>query len=68
MGIASQASIALSNARLCRASLDHQRRERDLEMAHQFQRALLPHEMPDIPGYEFYSYYESALEIGVGLL
>ncbi len=28
------------------------------------QRALLPQLVPDVPGYEFYFYYESALEIG----
>jgi serine phosphatase RsbU (regulator of sigma subunit) len=64
LGVASQASIALYNARLYRESLLNQRRERDLEVAHQVQRALLPHVQPIVPGYDFYAYYESALEVG----
>jgi len=64
LGVASQASIALCNARLYQDSLDNQRHERDLEVAHQVQRALLPQQPPDIPGCEFFAYYESALEVG----
>jgi serine phosphatase RsbU (regulator of sigma subunit)/pSer/pThr/pTyr-binding forkhead associated (FHA) protein len=64
LGVASQASIALCNARLYRDSLLHQRRERDLELAHHVQRALLPQSLPDLPGYAFHAHYESALEVG----
>jgi serine phosphatase RsbU (regulator of sigma subunit) len=64
VGVASQASIALSNARLYRDSLSHQRRARDLEVAHEVQQSLLPQELPDVPGYAFYAYYQPALEIG----
>ena len=49
MAVASQASIALCNARLHRDSLALQRRERDLEVAQQVQRALLPQRLPDVP-------------------
>jgi serine phosphatase RsbU (regulator of sigma subunit) len=64
VGVASQASIALRNARLHRDSLALQRRERDLEVAQQVQRALLPQRRPDVAGYEFFDHYESAQEIG----
>ena len=64
LGVANQASIALSNARLHRETLAFQRRARDLEVAQQVQRALLPHAMPVVPGYEFFAYYESAQEVG----
>lgn len=64
LGVASQASIALSNARLHRAALAQQHHKRTLEMAHQVQLALLPRCLPDVPGYEFYTHYESAQEIG----
>ena len=64
LGVASQASIALSNARLHRETLAFQRRARDLEVAQQVQRALLPHAMPVVPGYDFFAYYESAQEVG----
>jgi serine phosphatase RsbU (regulator of sigma subunit)/pSer/pThr/pTyr-binding forkhead associated (FHA) protein len=64
LGVASQASIALCNARYHRDSLIHQRREDDLEVAHHVQRALLPQGLPEVPGYEFYAFYESAQQIG----
>jgi phosphoserine phosphatase RsbU/P len=64
LGVASQASIALSNARLHRDSLLHQARVRDLELASEVQRALLPRRLPDIPGYDFYAYNQSAQEVG----
>jgi len=64
LGVASQASIALCNARLHRDALIHQRRQQELEVARQVHRALLPHGLPDVSGYEFYAYYESAHEIG----
>jgi predicted transposase YbfD/YdcC len=35
-----------------------------LEHAAMVQRSFLPQELPVVPGYEFYTYYEPALEIG----
>jgi sigma-B regulation protein RsbU (phosphoserine phosphatase) len=64
LGVASQASISLSNARLHSETLALQRRARDLEVAQQVQRALLPRSLPDVAGYGFYTYYESAQEVG----
>jgi serine phosphatase RsbU (regulator of sigma subunit) len=64
MGVASQASIALSNARFYHDSLAYQGRVRDLDMARQVQRALLPQRLPDVPGYDFFAHYDSALEVG----
>lgn len=36
----------------------------DLELARGVQRGLLPQWLPEVPGYEFFAYYESAFEIG----
>lgn len=36
----------------------------DLEWARVVQHRFLPHRMPEIPGYEFFGYYESAFEVG----
>jgi phosphoserine phosphatase RsbU/P len=41
-----------------------ERIEFDLKLARHVQRSLLPQHLPQIPGYEFFSYYESAFEIG----
>jgi len=64
LGVASQASIALCNARFYRDALIHQRRQQELDTARKVLRALLPQGLPDVSGYEFYAYYESAHEIG----
>jgi serine phosphatase RsbU (regulator of sigma subunit) len=64
LGVASQASIALCNARLHQEALLHQRRQRDLEVAREVQLALLPQRLPDVPGYAFFAHYEAALTIG----
>jgi phosphoserine phosphatase RsbU/P len=64
MGVASQASIALANTRFHRESLIHQRRQQEFDTARQVLQALLPHRLPDVDGYAFYTYYESAHEIG----
>ena len=64
LGVAGQASIALSNARLHRDSLLRQARVRDLELASKVQLAILPRRLPDIPGYDFYAYNKSAQEVG----
>lgn len=64
LGVASQASVALSNARLHRESLALQRRSRALEVAQQVQRALLPAALPAIPGYAFHAHYAAADEVG----
>jgi serine phosphatase RsbU (regulator of sigma subunit) len=64
LGVASQASIALCNARFHRDMLLHQLREKDMETAHHVQRALLPQSLPEVPGYEFYAYYEAAQQVG----
>jgi serine phosphatase RsbU (regulator of sigma subunit) len=36
----------------------------DLELAREVQHGFLPQRMPEVPGYEFFGYYEPAFEIG----
>ena len=38
--------------------------QQDLELAHQMQLSFLPQQLPVVPGYEFFAYYESAQEVG----
>jgi serine phosphatase RsbU (regulator of sigma subunit) len=63
MGIAAQASVALENAELHQRALTQERIKRDLELARQVQRSFLPSKLPEVAGYEFYAYYEPALEV-----
>lgn len=64
MGVASQASIALANARFHRNALVRERYIRDLELAREVARSFLPSGMPAIADYEFYACNESAQEVG----
>ena len=36
----------------------------DLELAREVQHGILPRRLPNVPGYEFFTFYESAFEIG----
>lgn len=51
--IASNAAIAIENARLYQLAVEKGRLERELQMARQVQASMLPDERPQIPGWEF---------------
>ena len=63
-GVASQASIALDNARMYEDAIKQRALQRDLEVAHQMQHALLPSSSPEVTGYHFFEFYEAALQVG----
>jgi serine phosphatase RsbU (regulator of sigma subunit)/pSer/pThr/pTyr-binding forkhead associated (FHA) protein len=63
-GVGDQASIAMENAKLHEVTVVRERLRRDLELAHQVQLSFLPSRLPEVAGYEFFSYYEPALEVG----
>jgi serine phosphatase RsbU (regulator of sigma subunit)/pSer/pThr/pTyr-binding forkhead associated (FHA) protein len=63
-GVANQAAVALENARLHGEAVEQERIRRDLELARQVQLSFLPRSLPQVPGYEFFAHYESALEVG----
>jgi serine phosphatase RsbU (regulator of sigma subunit) len=64
IGVANQAAVALENVQLHRNLLVQERHRRDLELAREVQRSFLPQKPPALPGYQFFSHYESAQEIG----
>jgi serine phosphatase RsbU (regulator of sigma subunit) len=64
MAVAKQASVAMENAHLHAELLGRERLRRDMELAQQVQMSFLPRELPVVPGYEFYAYYEPAQEVG----
>jgi sigma-B regulation protein RsbU (phosphoserine phosphatase) len=64
VGLANQASIALQNALVYQEMQKREQIERDLELAAQVQRSILPERAPELAGYEFYNHYASALEVG----
>lgn len=63
VGVASQASVALENAKFHQELVARARLKRDLELAREVQRSFLPTSPPEVAGYEFFAYYEAALEV-----
>ncbi|WP_437187892.1 SpoIIE family protein phosphatase [Planctomicrobium sp. SH668] len=62
--LATQASMAIENARLHEEDVHRRELERDLEFATQVQLGFLPKSRPILPGYSFHDYYEAALSVG----
>lgn len=62
--IATQAGVAIENAQLHEQAVEKQRVEQDLELATKVQQAFLPDVNPGLNGYQFYSYYHPADQIG----
>ena len=63
-GVSKQASIAMDNARMYEEAIKQRALQRDLEVANQMQHALLPDKSPEVPGYHFFEFYESAYLVG----
>ena len=61
---ASQASIAIQNARLYDDARRSRLLDRELEVAGEIQRALLPRTLPDVPGLSLAVYSEPSREVG----
>jgi hypothetical protein len=56
-GLASQAAMALQNARMHAESLKQQRLQQDLLLAEQIQKSFLPRQLPQVEGLEFVTEY-----------
>jgi sigma-B regulation protein RsbU (phosphoserine phosphatase) len=63
-GIADQTAVAIENARLQAQEAEQARLGRELELAHDIQRSLLPQEAPRIPGYQIVYRWRSARQVG----
>ena len=62
--LANQAAIALANAELHRQALEKERLEREVELASQIQRQILPKSAPRIPGYQVHGWNRPARHVG----
>jgi len=60
---AMQAGIAIENARLYQVAVEKGRMEKELQMAQDIQRGLLPHVLPILPGYDIAAAWHSAREV-----
>ena len=61
---ASQAAIAIQSAQMHEAALRQRELTRDMQLAHEVQHGFLPDKRPDLPGYEFFYYYQPMDQIG----
>jgi sigma-B regulation protein RsbU (phosphoserine phosphatase) len=61
---ANQAAIALENARLHRQALEKERLEREMHLAAEIQRQILPKGAPAVPGYSLAGWNRPAREVG----
>lgn len=64
VSLATQASMAVENARLHEEDLVRRELERDMDFATQVQLGFLPKSRPQIEGYSFSDFYEAALSVG----
>jgi sigma-B regulation protein RsbU (phosphoserine phosphatase) len=60
---ASQAGVAIENARLYQVAVEKGRMQRELEMARNIQQGLLPKQVETLPGYEVAFDWRSAREV-----
>jgi phosphoserine phosphatase RsbU/P len=63
-GLAAQAALALSNARMHQEQLKQERLRQDLLVAEQIQRSFLPRQLPQVDGLEFVTEYRPAFSVG----
>ncbi len=64
MSVASLAVISIENAYLFKETLEKQKYEKDLEIARNIQRNLLPQKVPKTAKYEIFAYSQSARMVG----
>lgn len=64
VAVAGQAALSYESARLLVTALEKQKQDREMGIAMNVQRALLPEELPSPEGWEFYASYDSAQAVG----
>lgn len=62
--VAGQAAVSYDNARLLVSHMEKLKQDGEMSIARSVQQALLPEEMPQVPGYDFYASYEAAQAVG----
>lgn len=64
VAVAGQAALSYESARLLVTAMEKAKQDREMNIAMNVQRALLPTEMPQIPNWEFFASYDSAQAVG----
>jgi serine phosphatase RsbU (regulator of sigma subunit) len=61
---ANYAAVALENAKLIEESIEKERMEKELDVAREIQRKILPHQVPELDEYQFSALFIPAFEVG----
>lgn len=64
LAVANQAAHSYENVRLLQSHLEKQKQDKEMRIASQVQRALLPDSLPAVTGYRFYASYDAAQAVG----
>ncbi|HAD60994.1 MAG TPA: stage II sporulation protein E [Planctomycetaceae bacterium] len=64
LAVASQSASAYENARLLVSHVAKQKQDKEMNIARGVQQALLPSDLPQVEGYQFYASYDAAAEVG----
>jgi len=64
VAVAGQAALSIESTRLLATYVEKQKQDNEMRIAANVQRALLPAEMPQLEGYEFFASYEAAQAVG----
>jgi serine phosphatase RsbU (regulator of sigma subunit) len=64
VAVACQISVAVQNAQMHKALVKQREMEQELRFAREVMQSLLPEQPADVPGYEFWTYYEPARHVG----
>lgn len=63
-GISQQAAMAIQSDRLQRETLERERLEREMQLAREIQLTFLPHQVPELPGWDLNLRWRTAREVG----
>ncbi len=63
-GISQQAALAIQNDTLQKEIVEHERLEREMQLAREIQVAFLPQQIPEIPGWDLQVHWSPAREVG----
>ncbi len=64
VGLADYASLAIEKAELLQASIEKERMEKELELAREIQRKIIPVKYPELENYEISAQFIPAFEVG----
>lgn len=64
MSVAGQAALSYESARLMTSYMAKQKQDNEMEIARGVQQGLLPSDVPEVDGYEFFASYDSAQAVG----